>query len=408
MRKILLAVTGSISAYKSYDILRGLVKEGHQVKVILTVGAAKFIKSETFAYLGAEAVYTSEDDFNLQANQGNILHIELRKWMNLLVIAPASANTIAKLAGGFCSDLLTSVFLANRKKQVLIFPAMNTEMFKHPIQQSNLNKLNDLDHIFVHPPTEGLLACQDTGEGKLPDVSTIVDFTLTYPLENRKNKVLITTGATNAPLDPVRFLTNPSSGKTGYELAKYYLAHGNQVCLVYGKHSTIPVTNLNHHPNLKLYGVHTTEEMYQAVNSEFETSDVYISSAAISDIKFHHEDSKIKKDKVDKSLRFTWATDILKEMIHKRKQQKIISFAAETDDLNKNFKKKWNKKPVDLLVGNKVNSGFFGDQQGFGTNENEYFMVKQGEVVEQQAMSKQELAKYIYNFTEEQSDQSCS
>lgn len=401
-RNVLLAVSGSISAYKSYDVMRGLIKQGHKTKVILTQGAEKFIRLETFRYLGADAVYSSLSDFSPDNSAQSVLHIELRKWMDLLIIVPASANTIARLANGLCSDLLGALFLANTKKQTLIFPAMNTQMYHHPILQENLKKLQCIKNLFIHEPDQGTLACHEVGLGKLPTIETIVDFICTYPLTIKKKKVLITTGATNAPLDPIRYLTNPASGKTGYELTKYYLSQGHEVYLIYGLHAKVPISNLQAHPRLTSIAVNTTQDMYQAVQKHFASVDIYISSAAVSDISFTPKSQKIKKEAPLTSLSFTWAVDILQAMLEQRDQQIIISFAAETENLDQNFRHKWKRKPVDLLVGNKVNNGVTEQALGFGTDDNYYYMIEQGKVTNQMAMSKQELARYIYNFTESQ------
>lgn len=174
---IILIVTGSISAYRSLDICRGLAKKGHSIRVICSKGATEFINPNAFHYLGAEKVYSANDDFNLKqyTSSTNVLHIDLVKWCDKIVISPASTNTIAKLAGGFCDDLLSSVFLALGEKPCLIFPAMNTKMLAHPIVQDNLNKLKRLENVFIHPTADGLLACGDTGAGKLPPIEQIID-----------------------------------------------------------------------------------------------------------------------------------------------------------------------------------------------------------------------------------------
>ena len=397
---ILLAVTGSISSYKAYDILRGFVKKEHHVKVIMTAGAMKFIKADTFLYLGAQEVYTADDDFNTQKLEGTVLHIELAKWTDKLVIAPLSANTLAKLANGQADDLLSSVFLSLGEKQSILFPAMNTQMYVNPITQQNKKNIELNKNTFIHPPASGELACGDIGVGKLPEVETIVEFSLTYSGLKNDRKILITTGATVAPLDPVRYLTNPSSGKTGLELAKTYLSEGCNVVLVYGKNSQIDLHTLKEHPLLKAISVDTTENMYQVVKDHFDSADVFISSAAVSDIEFNQEDKKLKKDKTGTSLNFKWAKDVLAQMLKNKKNQKVISFAAESSEDHSIFQNKWDKKPVDLMVGNVVHNGFNGQPQGFGQNKNQYFFIKDGKVDQKQEMTKEELSKFIMNFTE--------
>ena len=402
---ILLAVTGSISAYKTYDVTREFVKAGHKVKIILTNGALEFIKANTFSYLGAQDVYTAEDDFNTHKNQGKVLHINLKDWMDILVIAPASANTIAKISNGLCEDLLGSVFLSAQEKSILIFPAMNTQMYLNPITQKNIKILEELKNTFIHPPQEGLLACGEEGIGKLPELQTIFDITTTLSKRETGRKILITTGPTTVPIDPVRFLTNASSGKTGYELSKKYLSQGCNVVLIHGPNCSFPKYSLLQHPRYQQISVSTTDEMYKAVQEHFTESDVYISSAAISDFKFNPLDSKLKKDSTNPSLQFEWSVDILKEMINRKTNQKIISFAAETNDLANNFKRKWERKPVDLLVGNQVAHGQTdGVARGFAADENTYYLVEKGEISFQKEMSKKDLATYICHYTEDTHD----
>lgn len=403
--KIVLGICGSISCYKTYDLVRLFVKDGHEVKVILTSGAEKFIKAETFLYLGAKEVFSASDDFNTHKNNGGILHINLRDWMDKLIIAPLSANTLAKLANGFCDDLLGSLFIASNKT-CITYPAMNTGMYENEIVKQNLIKLSSLKNVFVHKPASGILACGDEGLGKLPEIETIFHFSLTYNERENLRKILITTGSTAAPLDPIRYITNPSSGKTGFELTKKYLMQGCNVVLIYGHGHKFPDESLKEHPRLKLIKVKTTDEMYQRVDENFDKCDVYITSAAISDIKFTTEKNKIKKSDSNTSLNFEWATDILAEMIARKKDQTIISFAAETNNLKEQFYKKWKRKPVDLLIGNKVQGSMAGHAIGFGEDQNQYYFVRNGEVESENYLTKTELANRIYGFTEENNVQS--
>jgi phosphopantothenoylcysteine synthetase/decarboxylase len=190
--KILLGITGSISAYKTYDLCRGLVKAGHEVQVILTKGALEFIQPNTFKYLGAKSVFYPGADFDLthydESNKSNVLHIHLSKWCDKFIIAPLSANTLGKLAGGLCDDLLSSVFLALDKKTSMFFPAMNTKMLEHPFVQENLDKLSSLENSYVHPTQSGLLACGDEGFGKLAPVDEIKDLIETYNPNKEQKK----------------------------------------------------------------------------------------------------------------------------------------------------------------------------------------------------------------------------
>jgi phosphopantothenoylcysteine decarboxylase/phosphopantothenate--cysteine ligase len=394
--KILLGVSGSISAYKALDICRGFVKEGHEVKVILTKGAEEFVHFKTFHYLGAKNVYRSHDDFTIsESSNSPVLHIDLVKWCDRLIIAPASANTIAKLANGFCDDLLSSVFLALGHKTCVVFPAMNTNMLSHPNSNKNLESLKALSNIFIHPTESGELACGDVGLGKLPGVETIIDIAPLIFLQPPKKSVMITTGATIAPLDPVRYLTNPSTGLTGYELAKVYLAKGFKVILVHGHHPHKNIMQIKHHPHLTLVEAKTTQQMLEKVDEHFDSVDTYISTAAMSDLSFDFQDHKVKKSDFDPILKVHKAPDVLATMLQKKKNQKIVGFAAETDCSEKVFLEKWNRKPVDLLIGNPVNNGINGKENGFGVDQNEYYFITNGKVQTVEHLSKQALAYKI-------------
>lgn len=394
--KILLGVTGSISAYRALDICRGLVKDGHEVKVVLSRGAEEFVQYKTFSFLGAQKVYRAMDDFNVEAEPNvNVLHIDLVKWCDKLVIAPATANTIAKLANGFCDDLLSSIFLALGEKNCVIFPAMNTKMLTHPNTQKNLKSLSELANVFIHPSDEGELACGDTGAGKLPKPEMISEI---IPLISNKvsNKtIMITTGATIAPLDPIRFMTNPSSGLTGYELAKAYLQKGDKVILIYGHNAHSNIQYLKHIPSIELVEAKTTKNMMEAVSSRFSSIDTYISTAAMSDLEFEYNNSKLKKKDIKSVLITKSAPDVLRNVLKTKTHQKIIGFAAETNCSPEVFKEKWDRKPVDLLVGNEVSNGIQSKQKGFSESENHYYFIKEGKIISDKYLSKKELAVHI-------------
>ncbi len=394
--KILLGVCGSISAYRSLDVCRQLVKDAHEVKVVLTKGALEFVKPQVFKYLGAQEVFTANDDFNLEAMKDrSVLHIELSKWAQRILIAPASANTLAKLANGICDDLLTSIFLASAKTPTVIFPAMNTNMLRHPLTETNFQRLKSLNSVFIHPTKEGLLACGDEGEGKLSDVDLIASVAPIVELGPIKRKILITTGATIAPLDPVRYLTNPSSGKTGYELAKQYLKDGHQVTLIAGRHACKEIDYLTHLPKAKVLRVSTTKQMHEVVKAHFDDHDTYISSAALSDIEFPQSSKKIKKSELGDSLSISRAPDVLKDMLSRKKDQKIVGFAAESNVELETFLKKWRDKPVDVLVGNFVSANHDQVSVGFGSAENDYTILKNGKEYFTGRLSKSELAQKI-------------
>lgn len=403
--KILLAVSGSISAYKALDIARGLVKNGHAVKVVLTNGALKFVVPEVFTYLGVSDVYKSQDDFIHK----NVLHIDLARWCDVFVIAPVSANTLSKLARGEASDLLTSIFLAlDPQKNCLLFPAMNTNMLLHPFTKENIQqiqKLKTLNNLFVSPTDSGILACEEVGLGKLPSVEEIIELipAMTRPLKSPIQKnILITTGATIVPLDPVRYLTNSSSGITGFYFAQLALSLGHKVSVVAGMNSTSKLELLSKHPNFKLIRVSTVQQMHDHVHTELPSSDLYISSAAISDIEFDVSEGKIKKETMGETLKIKKAVDVLKTVIEKKPVGlKIVGFAAETDLSDDVLNKKMSSKPVDLLVGTKVNNGLAGNENvsGFNVDHADYRLkTSKGYLFEGQ-LTKYELAsKIIHHF----------
>jgi phosphopantothenoylcysteine decarboxylase/phosphopantothenate--cysteine ligase len=412
---ILLGVSGSIAAYKSYDIARGLIKEGHDVRVILTKGAQEFVSTKVFQYLGVKYCYTHHHDFEPVPGQSAVLHIDLVKWADRLAVAPASANTLAKFAAGLCDDLLSSVFLALGNKPCIIFPAMNSKMLTHPATQRNINFLESMQHTYLHPSAHGELACGDIGPGKLPSVEEVITLiALIYfsPIKNEnleKRKILITTGATVAPLDPVRYLTNPSSGLTGLEIAKAFIANGDEVTILHGPNVIKEFEYLCDIPNVKMIKVHTTLQMLEQAKKHFPQVDVYISAAAICDIEFKSSEKKLKKSKLENSLAIQKSPDVLGSVLKiKNKDQIVISFAAETDTSSSVFLEKWQRKPVNLLVGNQVHSGhsnqdFQSNQEinkkGFGANDNLYFFIQEGSIIDQKDLTKQQLAMSLVNFS---------
>ncbi len=400
--KILLGVSGSISAYKSIDIARGLVNLGHQVKVVLTKGATKFVVPEVFTYLGIEEVHLDDADFKHK----NVLHVDLARWCDIFVIAPLSANTLSRLARGEASDLLTSVFLAlDSSKPIAVFPAMNSLMLSHPFTQENfkeLTKLKTLGNVFISGTNAGVLACNEVGEGKLPMVDEILALipALKAPFTNaQRKKTVITTGATIAPLDPVRYLTNSSSGITGYHLAVSALHAGHEVVVIAGKNAVRELDLLKKHPFYKLIRITTVDEMHAAVHSEIKNANAYLSAAAISDLEFDITTEKIKKESMSDSLKVKKATDILKSVIEaKIPGLKIVGFAAETDLSDAVLQKKYNSKPVDLLVGTKVNNGMTGESAvaGFNVDSANYRFMEKGLVTLETFLNKNELGNIIF------------
>lgn len=403
--KILLGITGSIAAYKGYDLARLLVKNGDKVIVVLSRGALEFVKPETFRYLGVENVFGPQDDFvpeNLASHE-NVLHIQLAKWAEKIVIAPLSANTLGKISLGLPDDLLMSTVLASGNKPMLLFPAMNTEMWNHPRTQEHISTISKRDHIALINPTEGLLACGDIGKGKFPEVSAVADFIATLnPGIKKKGSVIVTAGATVSPLDPVRYITNPSSGKMGISVAQAFLKAGYDVTILAGHQCESSVENLKGHPGFTLIKAPTTETMKQEALKRFPSADLYISTGAIADIEFEPSASKIKKEGMGDSLPFRKAADIMKEILALRRVgQKVVSFAAETETTKHVFMEKMNRKPVDLMVGNRVSNGLLGDEMyGFQKGDGNYFFVTAKEIKGPVALTKKDVGEKLRQWFE--------
>ena len=396
---ILLAVSGSIAAYKSPDICRGLVNQGHKVKVVLSKGSLEFVNKNVFNYLGAEDTFIYSDDFNHKG----ILHIELSNWLDRFVLAPASANTISKLSQGQCDDLTSSIFLSlDQNKEKIIFPAMNTKMLSNPITQENLNRIKKNPNTFIVESESGLLACGEVGNGKLPDVREIVDLIpMLSSLKNNK-KVIVTAGATLSNLDPVRFVTNPAKGGSAYLIARKYLSKGYKVHVIKGQNCVDSFKYLTKHPLYSEETVSTTQDLLDAVKAKNHDFDLYISPMAVSDVEFDYQDSKIKKSSMNGSLSYKHAPDVLKYVLENKKaDQIIVGFAAETDLEDTTIYEKMKRKPVDLLVANLVNSGFNKkEKMGFGTNIGTYKLVSKTSTENYLHLPKEELAEIIFKKTE--------
>ncbi len=404
--KIALCVTGSISAYKALDLTRLYIKAGHQVRVILTRGALEFVVAKTFSYLGAEKVYGPEDDFttqDIESGEGPVLHINLIKWADIMVVAPLSANTLSDFAHAKASNLMTSMFLAwNSEKPLFVFPAMNTLMLNHPFTQENLNKLKSLPYLFVGTTSSGTLACGDKGEGKLQEIETIFALTESYTLKQSDKKLLLTTGATLAPLDSVRYLTNASTGKTAIPFITQSLRKGIKTIVIAGRYATNELERFNEHPLFNLSRITTTDEMHDKVHQYFKEADYYISTAAIGDFYFPQtttEENKIKKSTLGDGLPIAKSKDILKSVLEvKAAHQKVVGFAAETLLSDEVLKEKFGRKPVDFLVGTQVSSGLIknNQQQGFGADEAIYrFVDATGKISTPMHLTKEAMATEV-------------
>ena len=402
--KILLTVSGSIACYKSMDLLRVLTKQGHQVRVVLTSGALKFLRPELFRYLGAEAVYLPHDDFRPSklSDDETVLHISLARWMDRMVIAPATASVISRLAQGRAEDLSSSIFLSCTDRPIIIYPAMNTQMWQHPLTQKNVNALKELPWVGIYPPVAGELACGETGAGKFPEVQAVADTCWCWqPTAKRSErpakKILITTGATAALLDPVRFLTNSSTGETGRVLAQHFLSQGHHVTVVAGKTATPRLNSLLPIPGYQLHRASTTSEVKTLVDKLWPAHDIYLSAAALSDFEFNTSTEKINKSDFTQGLSITSAPDVLEGILKARKPgQVVVGFAAQSPLNTEVLLKKYGRKPVDLLVGNSVDHGLGrADAKGFGTEGGEYLILKKEKTVFSGKLLKSELATLI-------------
>jgi len=399
--KIILGVCGSVACYKTFDVARELVKQGHEVRVILTNGAMEFVKPELFKYLGINHVYLPDDDFipDKTGPLHTVLHIELARWADRLAIVGLTANTLAKLSSGRADDLLSTVFLSlNAQIPTLVFPAMNTSMLGHPFTQENLSKLQTLKNVLVIAPEVGTLACNEIGIGKLPASEKIIDIIphATPAAFLKKSKILISTGATIAPLDEVRYLTNPSSGITGILLAMLCLQAGHQVTLIAGEGCKSQCTHLDGLPGFKIYRAQTTQDMLNLVQEEFPLHDVYVSAAAIGDFEFEPVAAKkIKKQDLAGQLKIRPAVDVLAQVLKiKKNSQYVVGFAAETELTTDVLNEKFTRKPVDLLVGTLVGRNGLGTV-GFGTAEAQYKVVELEGIRDLGILSKRQLAHFI-------------
>jgi len=359
-KKILLIICGGIAAYKSLELIRLLKKRGLEVKTILTEAARKFVTPLSVASLSQEKVYTDLFDYE---NEKEMDHISLSRWADLILIAPATANTISKLSNGMADDLASTVTLASNK-QVLIAPAMNVRMWEHKSNKENIKKLKEFGYLIIGPET-GDMACGEYGEGKMTEPIEIFNYLNKYfdfLNKNKKLKVLITAGPTIETIDPVRFISNRSSGKQGYEIAKAFMNNGYDTTLISGP------TNLEPPRNVKLIKINSADQMFeQTINSL--PVDVAIFSAAVSDFKV----DKISKNKIKKtdsvSLRMIKNKDIL-DYVSKHNSLRpklVIGFSAETENIEANSLSKLNEKNCDWIIANDVSN----DQIGFGSDYNE-------------------------------------
>jgi len=357
-KKILLIICGGIAAYKSLEVIRILKKNGSSVKTILTNNAKNFITPLSVASLSQEKVYT--DLFNSD-NESEMDHISLSRWADLILIAPATANTISKISFGLSDDLASTVVFASDKK-IFIAPAMNVRMWEHQSNKNNLKKLNDFGYEIIGPEI-GEMACGEYGMGKMSEPEKIINYINNYfkKIEsNNKFKALVTAGPTHEYIDPVRFISNKSSGKQGYEIAKSLSENGFSTTLISG-----PV-NLNSIKDVNLIKVRTADEMLEATLNNLPT-DVAIFSAAVADFKVKNkEKEKIKKDKISE-LSLEKNTDILGHISNHNslRPKLVVGFAAETNSLKNNALKKLSEKNCDWIIANDISKKDIGFESDF-------------------------------------------
>ena len=357
-RKILLIICGGISAYKSLELIRLLKKQGAKVKAILTKSAKEFITPLSVASLSQEKVY--DDLFNAE-NEAEMDHISLSRWADVILVAPATANTISKLSHGSSDDLASTIILASNK-DIFLTPAMNVRMWEHPSTQENLNKLKSYGYKVIGPVT-GDMACGEFGKGKMTEPKNIlqeIDLYFSELIDNKKFKALVTAGPTKENIDPVRIITNKSSGKKGYALAKSLAKKGFKTTLISGP------TNLEVDSNINLIRVETADEMFRATQDNL-PADVAIFSAAVADFKVKEKkNEKIKKQEY-MNLELEKNIDILNYVSkHNSLRPKlVIGFAAETSNIKENAKKKLIEKNCDWIIANDVSNKSIGFDSEF-------------------------------------------
>jgi phosphopantothenoylcysteine decarboxylase/phosphopantothenate--cysteine ligase len=360
---VTLGVGSSISSYKAAEILRLLQKAGHTVRVAMTRNATRFVRPVTFSSLSQHPVYLDE----FKARNGEVMHVELARQTQLLLIAPATANLIGKFASGIADDFLTTLFLA-RRCPVLIAPAMNVYMYRNPIVQENIEKLRSVGVQFVEPD-EGYLACGDEGAGRLAPVEEIADralMMLKLSASIAGKHVVVTAGPTWESLDPVRILTNRSSGKMGYAFAEEAVMRGAHVTLISGPTQILPPLGVD------LIRVESAQEMRDAVLEVFPSADYVIKSAAVSDFTPTEVlPEKKKKSGKSETLTLNPTDDILALLANKRENQILVGFCAETENLKNNAQEKLARKKLDLIIANRVG----GEHSAFQSDQNEVLVL---------------------------------
>ncbi len=383
-KTVVLGVTGSIAAYKIANLASSLVKKGANVHVIMTKNATNFINPITFETLTGNKCLVDTFDRNFEFS---VEHVSLAKQADIFMVAPASANVIGKIANGIADDMLTTTIMACKCHKV-ISPAMNTNMFENPIVQDNLEKLKKYGYEVIDPAS-GYLACGDTGAGKMPEPTVLESYimkNIAMEKDMAGKKVLITAGPTMEAIDPVRFISNHSTGKMGYALAKIAMERGAEVTLVTGK------TYIEKPDFVKIVDVKSAKEMFDAVDKEFDSKDIIIMSAAVADYRPKTvADEKIKKKDGESTIELERTDDILGTMSKRKKNQFLCGFSMETEHMVENSKKKLEKKNLDMICANNLKV----EGAGFGTDTNVVTLITKENETQLPIMSKEQVANEI-------------
>ncbi len=386
-KHIVLGVTGSIAAYKTAMLASMLKKRGADITVIMTQNATNFMNPITFESLTGNKCLIDTFDRNFQFN---VEHVALAKLADVVMIAPASANVIAKVAHGIADDMLTTTLLACQCPKIFA-PAMNTRMYQNPVVQDNMKLLSHYG-MEVITPASGYLACGDTGEGKMPEPELLFEYIVRalYPKDMQGISVLVTAGATREKIDPVRYITNHSTGKMGYAIARAAMLRGAKVTLVSGK------TELEPPMGVHVIDVESAADMAEAVKAHAKTQDMIIKAAAVADYRPKHAaDEKVKKKDDEMSLELERTEDILGYLgSHKMPGQFLCGFSMETEHMLENSRKKLEKKNLDLIVANNLKQ----EGAGFGTDTNIVTLISEEDTVQLPLMSKEEVADRLLSY----------
>lgn len=383
-KTVVLAVTGGIAAYKIATLASSLKKLGCNIHVLMTENATNFINPITFETLTGNKCLVDTFDRNFQFK---VEHVSIAKQADVVMLAPATADVIGKIAGGIADDMLTTTIMACRCK-VYVAPAMNTNMYLNPIVQDNIEKLKRFGYEVIEPDS-GYLACGDTGLGKMPSPEMLLEYIMkeiACEKDLAGKKVLVTAGPTIEKIDPVRFISNHSTGKMGYAIARNCMLRGAEVTLVTGRTAILPP------PFVNVVNILSAQDMYEAVTAAYDGQDIVIKAAAVADYRPQNvADEKIKKHDGEMSISLTRTKDILKYLGEHKKNQFLCGFSMETENMVENSKRKLVEKNVDMIVANNLKQA----GAGFGTDTNIVTLITRENVKELEVMTKDEVASAI-------------